>query len=130
MRITRFVTTHDQGSRFEDLELAWPDSRADAFGHVLALSRSFAADCLLASLPADLDQDWHNAPDRQLVAVLSGRLEVETTDGACRQWGPGGLFFADDTTGRGHRTRVLEGPARLLFVRLAEDFDVTALTRA
>jgi len=129
MHLTRFVTTREQGSCFEDLELAWPDARTDAFGHVLALSRNFAADCLLATLPVGLDQDWHNAPDRQLVAVLAGRLEVETTDGACRQWGPGGLFFADDTDGRGHRTRVLEGPARLLFVRLAADFDVGVLTR-
>ncbi|MEQ8662557.1 MAG: hypothetical protein RLW62_17225 [Gammaproteobacteria bacterium] len=130
MQITRFFATPAGGSRFEDLVIAWPDAHADAFGHLLAFTRSFAADCVLVTLPAALDQDWHNAPDRQLVAVLGGQLEVTTSDGARRQWGPGGLFLADDTVGRGHRTRVLEGPARLLFVRLGADFDLTLLGHA
>jgi hypothetical protein len=56
------------------------------------------------------------------VFVLSGTLEVETTEGEVRRWGQGSLLMADDTKGKGHRTRVLEGPAKLLFVRLPDDF--------
>jgi len=39
-----------------------------------------------------MDQDWHNAPAQQIVVVLSGVIEVETTDGAVRQWKPGSAF--------------------------------------
>ena len=39
--------------------------------------------------------------------TLSGEMEVTTTDGAVRRFGPGSLWLVDDTTGRGHNTRVL-----------------------
>lgn len=122
MRIVRFTDTPEGGSRFEELEVALPQPYTDEFGNTYQLSRAFGAEGVVVELPAGLDQDWHVAPNRQLVALLSGRIEVETTDGEVRRWGPGGLFLADDTRGKGHRTRVTEGPAALLFLRLAADF--------
>jgi quercetin dioxygenase-like cupin family protein len=120
---TRFVTTADGGSRFEDVTVPLSESRIDEFGnrlpHTPPLSVTNAA---LVELPAGLDQDWHTAPNRQLVFVLAGTVEVETTDGEVRRSGPGSLFMADDTTGKGHRTRVIGGPAKLVFVRLPDDF--------
>jgi hypothetical protein len=68
-------------------------------------------------------QDWHHAPRRQLVAVLSGVLEVEVGGGSTARFGPGDTFIADDLTGRGHLTRDLEGPVRLLYVHLPDDLD-------
>ncbi len=125
MQITRFFETADHGSCFEDLEIGFPDGKTDEFGYVLTLSRSCDANAMLAVLPANLDQDWHNAPNRQFVCVLDGCLEVETSDGAVRRMARGDLFMADDTAGQGHRTRVLDGrPVQLLFVRLADDFDL------
>ncbi len=126
MKVTRFFTTDEQGSRFEDLDIALPEAVTDSFGNVYQVSRAVAGNSVLVELPAGLDQDWHCAPTRQLVCVLRGRVEVETSDGATRQWSAGGLFLADDTTGQGHRTRVLEGPAQLLFTRLMEDFNLDA----
>jgi len=70
-----------------------------------------------------LDQTFHTpAPLELEVGIPSGRIEVETTDGEVRRSGPGSLFMADDTTGKGHRTRVIGGPAKLVFVRLPDDF--------
>jgi hypothetical protein len=69
---------------------------------------------------------WHHAPRRQLVAVLSGRLEVEGGDGIKKYFGPGDTFIADDLSGRGHLTRDLEGPVRLLYVHLPENIDFSA----
>jgi hypothetical protein len=55
--------------------------------------------------------------------LLSGHLEVETTDGMTERWGPGGMFMADDTKGRGHRTRVIgDAPAQVVFMHMPEDF--------
>lgn len=129
MKIVRFVTTPDGGSRFEEIDIAFPQSREDEFGNTYRLTRAVAANGVIAELPHGLDQDWHVAPDRQIVVVLVGRLEVETTDGQVLRWGPGDMFMADDRGGKGHRTRILEGPAKLLFLRLADDFDPAEWTQ-
>ena len=38
-----------------------------------------------------------------------------------RRWQAGDMFLAGDTSGRGHRTRVLDGPALVMFIPLAAD---------
>jgi hypothetical protein len=125
MRMIRFSDTADGGSRFEEVELTFPQSYTDEFGNVYQLTKPFIpANAILADLPHGLDQDWHVAPNRQVVIVLTGVLEVETTDGETRRWSAGGMFMADDPRGKGHRTRVIEGPAKLLFMRVPDDFRV------
>ncbi|HUT39353.1 MAG TPA: cupin domain-containing protein [Methanoregula sp.] len=49
--------------------------------------------------------DWHPCPSRQFLALLSGAVEMETTDGTVRRLGPGDLILLEDTTGRGHVTK-------------------------
>jgi hypothetical protein len=125
MQIIRFFETPDGGSCFESAELKFPQQFTDEFGNKYNLGMPFdISSGVFTELPHGLDQSWHNAPNRQLVVVFSGRLEVETTDGKMHRWGPGEVFMADDVGGKGHKTRVLEGPARLLFVRLPEDFQL------
>ena len=51
--------------------------------------------------------DWHPAPRRQFVIVLSGQLEIGLGDGGKHVFGPGDARLVEDTTGRGHTTRVL-----------------------
>ncbi|MBL6751333.1 MAG: hypothetical protein ISP90_12460 [Nevskia sp.] len=130
MEIIRFFETPDGGSRFEQRELPFPKTFTDEYGNDYQLGEPFdVGSAIFAELPHGLDQSWHGAPNRQLVLVLTGRLEVETTDGQIRRWGPGQVFMADDTGGKGHKTRVLEGPARLLFLRMPEGFKVDQLLR-
>jgi hypothetical protein len=49
--------------------------------------------------------DLHPAPARQFLALLSGTVEVETSDGTVRAFGPGDLILLEDTAGKGHRSR-------------------------
>jgi hypothetical protein len=49
--------------------------------------------------------ELHPAPTRQFLALMSGEVEVETTDGTVRRFGPGDLVLLEDTSGRGHVTR-------------------------
>jgi hypothetical protein len=51
---------------------------------------------------------WHNAPERQYVITLSGTLEFETRDGSRFLLGPGDVLLAEDTTGGGHRWRLID----------------------
>lgn len=123
MKITTIYATAAGGSRFGEIAILFAMQRQDSFGHTLLLSAPYPSPAVqFVELPADMDQDWHNAPARQLVVVLIGAIEVETTDGERRQWRAGEAFLPADVTGRGHRTRCLGGAVRLLFAPLPDDF--------
>lgn len=65
--------------------------------------------------------DWHNAPRRQFVVNLSGEVEIETSDGDKRRFGPGSILLAEDVTGKGHISRgVGNAERRTLFIALAD----------
>jgi len=51
-------------------------------------------------------QDWHPAPRRQFVIILSGQLEIGLGDGSKHVFGPGDARLVEDTTGKGHTTKV------------------------
>jgi len=121
MKITRIEATADGGSRFVDIEIPWSVERDDGFGHRLRLSMPYASPAVqFVELPAGLAQDWHHAPAAQVVVVLDGVIEVETSDGAFRRWRAGDAFMPADLSGRGHRTRCIDGAVRLLFAPLAD----------
>jgi len=71
-------------------------------------------------LPAGTFMDWHPAPRRQYVILLSGQLEIGFKDGTTKRLGPGDAMLAEDTTSSGHTTRVIgNGPALTAVVPLA-----------
>jgi hypothetical protein len=57
--------------------------------------------------PAGVLQDWHPAPKRQFVFIISGRLEIGFPDGSKKVFGPGDARLVEDTTGSGHTTIAL-----------------------
>jgi quercetin dioxygenase-like cupin family protein len=125
MKITTFYATEAGESRFREIEIPFSTSRDDGFGHRLVLSNAFASpNVQFIELPAGMDQDWHHAPARQLVMVLAGVIEVETSDGVRKQWQAGDVFLPADLSGRGHRTRCIGGAVRLLFAPLPDGFDI------
>ena len=69
--------------------------------------------------------DFHNAPRRQWVVVLTGHMEVDIGDGVVRRFGPGEIFLAGDLTGRGHAIRPQETPRSIMTVPLSADVDVS-----
>jgi uncharacterized cupin superfamily protein len=52
-------------------------------------------------------QDWHPAPQRQFVIILSGQLQIGFEDGSTEVYGPGDARLVEDTTGKGHTTIAL-----------------------
>lgn len=65
----------------------------------------------------DFDSAPHPAPARQWVIMLRGVIEVTTTDGESRRFGPGDLLLAADIEGEGHRTAAVgAAPFEALFV--------------
>ena len=89
----------DETIKYEDSDV--PDFEATPFTKASSISFTRTA--------ATLDTDWHPAPRRQWVLILSGTLEVEVQDGEIRRFPSGSVFFVEDTSGKGHKTRVVGG---------------------
>ena len=51
--------------------------------------------------------EWHPTPKRQFIIYLSGTIEAEVSDGEIRQFGPGSITLVEDTSGKGHKSRVV-----------------------
>jgi hypothetical protein len=98
--IVRIYTGDDGQTHFEDLPLPSDQNVALQAGGNLVF-RAF---------PADYFSDWHTAPRRQYIFILSGLMEIGIGDGTTRRFGPGDVVLADDLTGKGHTTRSLGVP--------------------
>jgi hypothetical protein len=51
--------------------------------------------------------DWHVSSARNLFILITGSWEIEASDGEKRMIQPGDTLLVEDTTGKGHRSRVL-----------------------
>jgi quercetin dioxygenase-like cupin family protein len=57
--------------------------------------------------PAGWSSDWHPSSARNLFFVLSGEWQVTASDGESRRFGVGSVLLVEDTTGKGHSSRVV-----------------------
>ena len=71
------------------------------------------------SIPAGTSAPAHNAPQPYICISMSGELEVVTSDGEARRFGPGDVLFCDDLSGKGHVTRAITN-ATAAFVNRAK----------
>jgi hypothetical protein len=114
-RCVRIWADSNGNSAFEEGSLSLPDGHeGDAIGRAMtAASISFRE-----TRPEDA-LAWHIAPTRQFVLTLGGTLEFETRAGETFFIRPGDVLLAEDTTGSGHRWRIVgEEPWRRAYVIL------------
>lgn len=104
MKIVRIYTGADDQTHFEDVD-------TDAFAALAA--KVGEGDVRVNRAPNPALLDFHNAPRRQYVIILSGAMEVEIGDGSKRQFAPGDVLVAEDLTGKGHITRSIGGEPRI-----------------
>lgn len=115
MKIVRLYTGPDNESHFEDIEI-----ELKSVGRMILASHLQPTEGIVfRSAPPNHLSDYHPVPRRQYVITLSGEAEIETGDGSIRRFGPGDMMLAEDTTGRGHITRVVGGrPRDYVFIPL------------
>ncbi len=76
--------------------------------------------CQFVFASGELDYDWHPAPQRQAVLVLTGGLAMEYGDGSFAEVPAGGFLLGEDIAGKGHITRAIDGKPRFsVFAHLA-----------
>ena len=97
MNTFRLYTGSDGQSHIEPVDLA----RAAAWTKGIATTQ-----IAFRESPVGNFIDWHPAPRRQFVIILSGQLEIGLGDGSKHLFGAGDARLVEDTTGKGHTTRV------------------------
>jgi quercetin dioxygenase-like cupin family protein len=100
---TRIYTDKDGVSHFAEERLTF---KADA-SPLLVASLGKPLEAAVAMLREGAFEDWHNAPRRQFLIVIRGTSEVQTSDGEVRRFPVGSVLLMEDTSGKGHTTRVI-----------------------
>jgi quercetin dioxygenase-like cupin family protein len=108
LMITHLYTGPDNQTHAEEVELKFtPGTPAE----VAKMMPTAGAE--LHRTAGSSVNDWHRAPRRQYVITLSGHGEVEVAGGKKVSMGPGHIDFVEDTTGKGHITRVVGAEDRV-----------------
>lgn len=124
MRLIRICSDANDHSRFDEFELPL---RPDTLGK----SSEFlpATNVFLRELRRDLVNDLHCAPRRQLIFIISGKIGLESSRGALAEVKSGEAIFVEDVSGRGHVTRVVDGPTLCVYVPVPDDLQLELYAR-
>ncbi len=99
--MTRLYTGPDGQTHAEETEATFTAGSANEVFKLMGISGAE----LHRAAPGTV-LDWHTAPRRQYVITLSGQGELEVSGGKKIRVGPGHIDLVEDTTGKGHITRV------------------------
>ena len=95
MGIYRMYTGDDGQSYIESLEPS--DPKLESLKKV--------SGCALQITQAGEFSDFHPAPQRRWLTILTGQIDIQLADGSVHSFGPEDLRLWEDLTGKGHRTR-------------------------
>jgi hypothetical protein len=108
MKITRLYADEKGESHFQDVEVEFeaptPSGRVSA--------RQKATGIIFREVPADYDLDWHPAPRRQYIINLDAGVQLTASDGECRRIKAGEVVLVEDTWGKGHLSKAVDGKLR------------------
>jgi quercetin dioxygenase-like cupin family protein len=75
--------------------------------------------------PPHASYDWHTAPVHQYVITITGTLEFTTYTGETFILQPGEILIALDTTGSGHRWRLIDdAPWKRVYVTIRDQSEI------
>jgi hypothetical protein len=108
MKIHRLYVDKQGESHFEDVEIQYVESSSS--GKVSA--RMPATGIIFREVQPTYDLDWHNAPRRQYIINLDAGVQITASDGESREIGAGEVLLVEDTWGKGHLSKALDGKLR------------------
>ncbi len=108
MHYTRIFAGPDGESHFEDVDLELHEAAYAPPAPPFFVSQPSPATAVVwTTIPQGWSGDWHPTPRLQWWFQLAGEVEVATSDGETRRFVAGSVVRVEDTTGRGHTTRVV-----------------------
>jgi hypothetical protein len=104
----RLYADDDGESHFVDVPVRFTEVDFAPPAAPLQIASLFPAErCSLLCAPSDWDGlTPHPSPRRQLFCNLRGEYEVKASNGERRTFAAGTLLLLEDTTGKGHSTRI------------------------
>ena len=116
--MVRVFAGDDGESHFEDVDI-----EVSPQGGIGRLSKLISGPgVVFREVDGDYDLDFHQAPRRQFVVNLRGGVDITVGSGETRRLQSGDILLAEDTSGRGHKSRAVDGrPRSCLFVPIDED---------
>ena len=122
MKYTRIFADEEGETHFKDVEIqlesvdyAPPAPPFNLSSFNPAIQYAFAV------APPGWFGDWHPTPNRQFIFYLSGEVEVQVSDGEVRRFKAGSIVLVEDTTGKGHMSRVVSSEENaVVFLHLSD----------
>ena len=103
----RIYADADGESHFEDLDIPLEATDFVPPAPPVLMSQPQAAEeFVFERVHPGWHGDWHPVPQRVLAVYLSGYGEMVASDGEARELTAGTVLLAEDTTGKGHVSRV------------------------
>ncbi|MBV9825397.1 MAG: hypothetical protein JO001_06965 [Alphaproteobacteria bacterium] len=108
MRIHNLYVDDKGETHFRDIEVEWVEEGAAG-----KLSKRMpATGIIFREVQPTYDLDWHPAPRRQYIINLDAGVQITASDGEVRTIGAGEVFLVEDTSGKGHLSKALDGKLR------------------
>ena len=122
MRYIRLFSDEQGDSHFDEVEIEFTTTDYVEGAAPLQLSHPHAVvDYRFMQAPAGWTSDWHPSSARNLFVVLSGEWEVTASDGDARRFKTADVLLVEDTSGKGHASRVVgDSDSLALMIQLAE----------
>ncbi len=108
MRIHNLYTDDEGQSHFRDIDIPWAEeSNFSKYSATLP-----ATGIIFRETSGDYDLDWHHAPRRQYIINLDAGAQLTASDGETRTINAGEVILVEDTSGKGHLSKSLDGKMR------------------
>jgi len=108
MKYTRIFADEEGETHFKDVEIelesvdvAYSESPLYLSPYIHSTQYAFFV------FPSGMHGDWHQAPRKQILFLLSGEMELQVSDGESRRLHAGSIVLTEDKTGKGHMGKVL-----------------------
>jgi hypothetical protein len=108
MKYTKIFTDEEGETHFGNVEIELEsDQYAPPAPPFMVSELRPATHYGFSQFPSGWVGEWHPAPRKQFYLILSGEVECTVSDGQRRVFGPGSIVLLEDTTGKGHVTKVI-----------------------
>ena len=122
IKITRLFADSTGESHFEDIEIDMASVQYAPPAPAVDMSDPTATSQLYwFRFPEDWEDAAHPSPRRQIFVVLEGAVEGWTSKGEIRVFEHGDRLLMEDTTGKGHGARPVDGEAVSMVIVLAQE---------
>jgi hypothetical protein len=108
MRVHNLYVDAAGETHFRDIEIEWAEE-----GPAGKLSKRLpATGIIFREVQPNYDLDWHPAPRRQYIINLDAGVQITASDGEARIIKAGEVILVEDTSGKGHLSKAVEGKIR------------------